>query len=818
MRRFTTALALPAACFTAGAPAQDYHFDAALLGGAVKKSDLALFEQGLQQPGTYRMDVLLNGERVDSQDITLRLLSKPDGRRDLQPCLSTTQLLRWGVKVDTWPGLTQAGGSTTCVRLAAIPQAASSADVTALQLHLDIPQAALQPRYSGLAPEALWDDGITAFLMNYNAGTSRTDGGGAGQSSSWAQLLPGFNAGPWRVRSSWSWQSGGQWQRGYSYAARGLSSLKSRLALGERTTSGEVFDGVPFTGVMLATDESMTPAGERTFSPAVSGVARTRARIEVRQNGYLLKTLQVAPGPFDIQDLPASGGGDLQVTVHETDGHNQFFTVPWQTPAVALHTGYLKYSLAGGYYRAAGTGTVAAPLVQGTAMYGLPHGLTVYGGLQAAAHYNSLSFGLGGSLGRLGAISADTIAARSELSDGSREAGTSWRVRYSSRLDATGTGFSLTSTQHTSPGYRKLVEVMDSWQREGGRYQTVRGGQMRGRSTLTMNQPLGALGSIGLNANRTRLWGDKGSNSGYGISWSTSLRGISVSVSWQQNRLPVSGYRDSTLNMWLSVPLTGGTNASWSLYEPSRGSRRQEAGLSGLGMDDRLSWAVRARYLSDVPVGQRSNSTLHLGWSGTYGQSEADYGYSPSGRNIGAGVSGGVIVHRHGVTLSQPLSETVALVSAPGATGVNVTGWPGVRTDLLGYTAASGMNSYQENTVSLDPTALPDDVEVTQTDVKVVPTVGAVVAAKFSTRTGARAIVTLHHPDGSPVAFAAPVSAEGVEGSVGMVGDGGQAYLSGLPARGTLRVREGAGTCRAGYRLPAEKSLAGLYALSAVCR
>lgn len=817
MRHFTIALALPAACFAIGAPAQDYHFDAALLGGAVNKSVLALFEQGLQQPGTYRMDVLLNGEQVDSQDITLRLISKSDGHRDLQPCLSTTQLLRWGVKVDAWPGLTQAGGSANCVRLAAIPQAASRADVTALQLHLDIPQAALQPRYSGLAPEALWDDGITAFLMNYSAGTSRTDGGGVGQSSSWAQLLPGFNAGPWRVRSSWSWQSGGQWQRAYSYAVRGLRRLKSRLTLGERTTPGEVFDGVPFTGVMLATDESMTSAGERSFSPAVSGVARTRARIEVRQNGYLLRTLQVAPGPFDIQDLPASGGGDLQVTVHETDGQNQFFTVPWQTPAVALHAGYLKYSLVGGSYRAASTGTVAAPLVQGTAMYGLPHGFTVYGGLQAAAHYNSLSLGLGGSLGRLGAISADTTVARSELSDDSREAGTSWRVRYSSRLNATGTGFSLTSTQHTSPGYRKLAEVMGGWQRERGPYQTERGSQMRSSSTLTMNQPLGALGNIGLNVKRTRWWGDKGSNSGYGISWSTSLRGTSVSVNWQQNRLR-SGCRDNTLSMWLSVPLTGGTNASWSLYEPSRGSRTQEAGLSGLGMDDRLSWDVRARYLSNAPVDQRSNSTLHLGWSGTYGQYEADYGYSPSGRNIGAGVSGGVIVHRHGVTLSQPLSETVTLVSAPGAAGVNVTGWPGVRTDGLGYTAASGMNNYQENIVSLDPTALPGDVEVTQTDVNVVPTAGAVVVAKFSTRIGARALVTLHHPDGSPVAFAAPVSAEGVEGSVGMVGGDGQAYLTGLPVRGMLRVREGTGTCRAGYRLPAEKGVAGLYTLNAVCR
>lgn len=817
MRRFAV-LGLSAACFTAAATARDYHFDATLLGSSVKQADLALFEQGLQKPGTYRLDVLLNGEQVDSRDITLRLVSRSAGSRDLQPCLSTAQLLRWGVKVDAFPGLTQAGGSATCVRLAAIPQAAVTADVAALQLRLDIPQAALQPHYGGLAPEVLRDDGITAFLMNYSAGTSRTDGGGAGQSSSWAQLQPGFNAGPWRVRSSWSWQSGGQWQRAYSYAGRGLSRLKSRLTLGERTTPGDVFDGVPFTGVMLATDESMTPAGERSFSPVVSGVARTRARIEVRQNGYLLKTLQVAPGPFDIQDLPAgSGGGDLQVAVHEADGHSQFFTVPWQTPAVALHAGYLKYSLAAGRYRPAGAGAVAAPLAQGTAMYGLPHGLTAYGGLQAAARYSSLSLGLGVSLGRWGAVSADTTAAQSELTGGSRETGASWRMRYSSHLAATGTGFSLASTQYASPGYRTLAEAMDARQKGDGSYQTVRGRQLRGRSTLSLSQPLGAVGSLGLNLTRTRWRNGKGDDTGYGASWSTSIHGASASVNWQQNRLR-TGCSDNTLSLWLSVPLGGGTNASWSLSAPSRGRRTQEAGLNGRGMDNRLNWDVRARYLDGTPATERSSGALHLGWSGTYGQAEADYDYSPSGRSTGAGVSGGVIVHRHGLTLSQPLSEAVALVSAPGAAGVNVSGWPGVRTDRGGYTAVSGLSSYRENTVSLDPTGLPDDAEVTQTDVRVVPTAGAVVAAKFSTRTGARALVTLHHPDGSPVAFASPVSAEGVDGSAGMAGDGGQAYLTGLPAKGILRVREGAGSCRAGYRLPAEKSGAGLYVLSAVCR
>ncbi|MCV4566528.1 fimbria/pilus outer membrane usher protein, partial [Escherichia coli] len=45
------------------------------------------------------------------------------------------------------------------------------------------------------------------------------------------------------------------------------------------------------------------------------------------------------------------------------------------------------------------------------------------------------------------------------------------------------------------------------------------------------------------------------------------------------------------------------------------------------------------------------------------------------------GVSGGVLAHANGITLSQPLNDTVVLVKAPGAGGVKVENQTGVRTD-----------------------------------------------------------------------------------------------------------------------------------------
>ncbi|PWJ72083.1 UNVERIFIED_ORG: outer membrane usher protein, partial [Pantoea agglomerans] len=438
----------------------------------------------------------------------------------------------------------------------------------------------------------------------------------------------------------------------------------------------------------------------------------------------------------------------------------------------------------------------------------MPRGLTLYGGLQEAADYSGASLGLGSSLGRWGAVSADGTAARARTPYDGKNAGTAWRVRYSSQLGDT-TRLNLSSVQYTSPGYRSITDTLDRWGGDGYGPAGYAQRSMRGRSMLQVSQSLGAAGGLGLNVTRTDWRGDSGPDYGYGASWSTSLQGASVSLRWQQSRTG-PGCRDSLLSLWLSVPLGQSSSASWSLTAPHQGAQAQEVALSGRAMNDQLDWSVRENYRPGSGSGPAGGS-LHAGWAGTYGTAGVGYSYGASGRQADVSVAGGVIAHRHGVMLSQPLSDTVALVSAPGAADVAVGGGPGVSTDWRGYTAVSGLANYQDNTVSLDPTTLPDDADVPQTDVRVVPAAGAIVMAAFRTRTGARALVTLKHPNGTPVPFGAQVSVAGQAGSAGLADGSGQAFLTGLPPAGRLMVRVGSERCQADYRLPGEKGPAGLY-------
>lgn len=847
-RKCTVAVAVCFALISSYAAARNYIFDASQLGGDVSNTDIALFNQGGQLPGTYTVDVLLNGELVDSRDVVFRQGKAATGELYLQPCLSRERLSRYGVKVEDYPRLMGKGGPAqsgmveSCVDLSAIPQAQADFHFSSQQLLLSVPQVALRPTLRGIAPEALWDDGMPALLMNYRLSNTRTEyrGGMNGRNDSqYVQLEPGANLGAWRLRNSTTWQKSsgqsGRWQSSYTYAERGFNALKSRLTLGERFTPSEVFDSVPFRGVMMGSDEAMVPSYMRAFSPIVRGIARTQARVEVKQNGYTLYNATVAPGPFNLHDLSTtSAGGDLQVTVWETDGSPQVFAVPYQTPAIALHEGYLDYNLMGGQYRSSDKSTQMSTVGQLTMMYGLPWNLTLYGGVQGAENYQAISSGLGMSLGSWGSLSLDGTQARGQRKGEESEHGGTWRVRYSKMLESTNTSFALSSYQYASSGYNTLSEVLDSYHkgstsRSNGGYSSNRD-RRKTRSTLMLNQSLGDWGYVNLNGSRENYWNRTGHQDSLSAGYGIGLQGMSLSLNWVQNRNSYDGQQrnDRILSFMASMPLDrwlgGNIRTNYQLISPSSGGETQQVGLGGQAFNRQLNWSVSQRYRSGPVSGDRNNSTVQMGWSGGYGQLNGNHSYSPSAQQTGVDASGGMVFSREGATFGQTLdmNNGVALIAAPGASGVPVSGWPGVQTDFRGYTTLSYLNPYQENTVSLDPSRLPLDAEINQTDVKVVPTKGAVIPAKFITRIGMRALITLAGPDGRAVPFGALATLDSAgAGITGIVGNGGQVYLSGLAETGVLTVKWGqaqAQQCRAEYRLYGEPGPADLYMTGTACR
>jgi outer membrane usher protein len=286
------ALALPAVMQTACA---EEYFNPALLevdNPSMKGVDLSKFEDGSQAPGKYRVEVVLNDQTVDTREIEFNSVEDAQGDHHLQPCLSVGLLQSYGVKTELFPDLDK---ESTCVNFAAIPQASADFIFSAQKLLLSFPQAALTSQARGYVAPDMWDEGINAFLLNYSLSGDNAwskNRNASNSNSQYANLRPGINIGPWRLRNYTTWNRDtdgkARWDSAYTYAQRNIVALKSQITLGDSSSPSDVFDSLPFRGGQLASDDEMLPDSQKGYAPVVRGIARTNAQVVVRQNGRSL--------------------------------------------------------------------------------------------------------------------------------------------------------------------------------------------------------------------------------------------------------------------------------------------------------------------------------------------------------------------------------------------------------------------------------------------------------------------------------------------------------------------------------------------------
>lgn len=794
------------------------------------KADLSAFESGSQAPGKYHVDIILDDQLIETSDIDFTSGKGGEEGDRLHPCLSIEQLKKWGVKTALFPGL--ATQEASCVNLQAIPHASTDFQFAAQRLIISIPQAAIDMPARGYVSPALWDEGIAAAMLNYSlsgANNWAKQNGSKNSDSQYANLRPGLNVGPWRLRNytTWSRDETGQdkWDTVYTYVQRAIIPLNAQLILGDSSAPADVFDSMPFRGAQLASDDDMLPDSLKGYAPVVRGIARTNAQVVVRQNGYQIYQTYVAPGAFEITDMyPTGGAGDLDVTVKEADGSEQHFTLPYASLPVLQREGRLKYAVTGGQYRSYNGSVDKTPFGQITGIVGLPYGLTLYSGLQESSKYQSIATGLGKNMGDFGAISADMTQAWSTPQGGKKSNGQSWRARYSKNVVGTGTHFSIAGYRYSTSGYYGMQEILDSYG-DSSALQDRR----RNRAELTMSQTLGTdLGSLTLSAARENYWNSGKTMASYSLGYNNYWHNISYGITWTYSKNGSAGSyddnkrydKDRLLAFNVSIPLENFLPQTWANYGVSTSKNNgttHNIGLNGVALENHaLNWNVQQGYGSDG-VGYTGN--MNGDYKGTYGEVTAGYSYDKNSDRLNYGLQGGILAHKEGITLSQPLGETNVLIGAPGAHGVNIRNQPGVRTDYRGYTVVSNLSVYRKNDITLAPESLPDDVELDINTRTVTPTRGAIVLADYKAKVGRRVLFNLVH-NGQFVPFGAMASLKGADSSNVIVGDKGQAYLTGLDSQGTVLVTWGAESdrqCHAPYVLSPQPSAGGITEINVTC-
>jgi outer membrane usher protein FimD/PapC len=185
------------------------------------------------------------------------------------------------------------------------------------------------------------------------------------------------------------------------------------------------------------------------------------------------------------------------------------------------------------------------------------------------------------------------------------------------------------------------------------------------------------------------------------------------------------------------------------------------------------------------------------------------------------GLSGSVVAHPGGITLSPYAGDTVAVVSAPAAAGASVLGYPAVRLDASGNAVVPYLTPYRNNEVAIDPKNASPDLELKTTSQQVAPHAGSIIMLRYETVPGRAVLINTTLPGGAFAPFGADVL-DDAGNNLGVVGQGGMIYAHVLADTGSLTVRWGGSageSCHLTYKLPAAAHAAdqGIPRINAVC-
>lgn len=796
-------------------------------------ADLTPIEQGADlPPGRYRIMLYVNQHFLMAHDLDVipvaalqqanpRYLPLITDMGALDVCLPASIVSRLGIKAALLSE--HAISATPCLSLREyIPEVGAHLEAANQRLDITLPQAALAQQPRGYVSPQEWDHGVNAAMISYSFSGAHQHGDYR-YNDYFLNAQGRLNVGRVRFHDDMTWRhsrAGSQWTHIKSFVEVPLPQWESDLIAGENFSSADVFDGLGFKGVQLASDDTVLPDSRRGYAPTVRGIALSNARVSVRQNGFVIYENTIAPGPFEITDLyPASSSGDLTVSVQESDGETHTFVVPYSAVPILQREGRFKYAITAGRLR--GNADQDNPSFgQGTLIYGLPYGMTVFGGGQYADRYQAWALGWGQNMGVLGAFSISGTQARSQLVDASHHNGQSWSLLYSKSLNELGTTFQLLGYRYSSKGFYTLDQTANrhmsggtlvdedtrherdpAWAADVLEYYNLHHSR-RSRLQLSVSQRIPGAGTLFVSGSEEAYWAMSRKNRLWQAGYSGSIGALNYSLALSDNHSAWSEQSNRLYTLSLSYPLgrlggkpsTSSPWLSWTTTRDNDGRMNNSAILTGTALaDNNLGYSVRQSYANQ---GTGHNGGVSLDYHGAQAESQLGYSYDDDNRQLSYVMRGSIVAHRDGLTFGRQLGDANILIKAPGAAHVKVEDNSGLHTDSRGYAIVPYATLYRRNRVALDINTLRNNVEIEDAVAQVVPTRGALVRAEFDVRTGVRSLVTLRQPNGLLIPFGATVTLVPRRNdprtvTEGIVDDHSQAYMAGLPLRGRLLVRWG---------------------------
>ncbi|TAL54755.1 fimbria/pilus outer membrane usher protein [Pandoraea sp.] len=683
----------------------------------------------------------------------------------------------------------------------AYPQTVVTLHPNEAAIELIVPGEALR------APETTlsgYTTGGTAALLNYDIQASDNRAWGKVNRYAVAATDVGFNSGDWLVRSRQTFtQLNGKssWNYLHTYVQRTFVDARSIMQAGEITLGSSLFAGIPLHGVQLMPERALTEAASASAGAVVRGIAQTQARVEVHQNGSLVYSTLVPPGPFVLDRLPLlSGTGDLQVTVIEATGERRQFTVPaasFMNHGIGAPQGF---SVAVGKVRRPGGKSVRRGrdmptpwVLSANRGWALSRNINAATGLLVTNHYQALGLSLDARL-----MANATAAMRVLLTRDNEQRATGTQItgglnaRLSENLSA-----SLSATLQTS-GYRGPLEQPQ---------------RVRAQYTASLAWNAARAGGMMLSYSRATS-SNAGQTSRFFGSWSNTFGPANVSFNAEHE----TGARRPRSAVYINLSLSLGKRYVSGFASQTGDTTRYGARFSE-NVSETLNYNASVTSTSDA---RRAALTANLNYLPRYTQLGVGYGYFGAGSHaFSASVRGSAVAHRGGVTFSPyPVQDTFGIVSVGEIAGAKIHTPSGPAwTDAWGRAVVPALPAYSEAQLQLATTGLPRNIDVKNGSYTLKAGHGSVNFVDFEVSQVRRLLLNVTLPDGRmPAKGASVVDSRG--NFVTAVNGKGKIFLNQGKPKSALRVKlDEQRHCELRFTVP-EKFDAGRYfeAVDAVCQ
>jgi outer membrane usher protein len=534
--------------------------------------------------------------------------------------------------------------------------------------------------------------------------------------------------------------------------------------------------------------------------PSFKGTAAVPSTLEVYTQNAQTYSAPVGEGPFELNNLPIySGGGEARVVLRDSLGRETETTLPFYASNKMLASGLLDFSMeAGAPRRNFGTDSFDYDeRVYGvaTARYGLSDWLTLEA--HAEGGEDLLNGGVGaifplahfgvGSIAVAGSRHDDEIAA---LINATAE------IEYN---DWTFFG----RVQRTFGEYHDIASVTADAQTD---FPDLAHAEIFSPQTpkaieqLAVSVPM-PLEMSSLNLSYTHIEDVGGQESQVvGVSYNQQvLKNVSLYAS-----AFVDLEKEDTFGVFagLSMPLGGDYSATAGVDATADGARVMASVAKAERLENgNFSW--RAQTSEGKTPHRSASATYRSPWARfEAGVQQADKDFRATAQADGAiAVAGG------GVFATNRIHDAFAVVDV-GAADVDVLyqNRSYGKTNSNGKILVTGLNSYEKNTLAIDPKSLPVDAEIPATKEVVVPAGQSGVRVDFGVKTDTKAaLVNLVDASGAALEVGLSGRIEGSDQEF-VIGYDGQAYVGGLSGNNTLLVDLGDGReCRATFSYQSKK-------------